>query len=228
MTIPFLAIISCLLLASNNPGSLHGILAVETRAARTWSLFEGAYAGPYEPVYLWDRGPSKKYWLDKTLEQYDADIAAQVPAPMPHATPGYPLATFHGFGHPQRGVSPSSGSQNSEASAERRRGQMAMLRQRMKPLGRDWVLIFTAAVIPLATAFILAFITSYTTPRVGLACRSLTHLLYFVTQLVQMAIWMCASRVTLDDENRPNTRGFLVKRGFSWCSRWWLGSWQRL
>src|SRR4051812_49402903 len=64
MTIPFLAIISCLLLASNNPGSLHGTLATETRAAPTWKIFEGAYGGPYEPVDLWDRGPSKMYWLE--------------------------------------------------------------------------------------------------------------------------------------------------------------------
>ncbi len=217
MTIPFLAIISCLLLASNNPGSLHGILAVETRATPTWKPFEGAYVGPYEPVSLWDRGPSKMHWLEKILEQYDAAIAALVPAPAPQPIPQHPYyqggIPLNAYPQPQRGVSPSA-SHNSAATVERRKGQLAILRRRMKPLTDDWVLIFVAAVIPLATAFILAFITSYTTPRVGLACRSLTHLLYFVTQLIQMALWMSSSRIAIDDDNTPNTRGFRAKRFF--------------
>ncbi|KAK0620509.1 hypothetical protein B0T14DRAFT_567252 [Immersiella caudata] len=230
MTIPFLAIISCLLLASNNPSSLHGILASPMRASSTWKIFqwkifEGAYGGPYEPVDLWDRGPSKMYWLEKTLEQYEAIENFGAPAP------GYPLHTLqpganHGQPHanhpyqqhgphlqqPHPGFFPSA-SQISESSlANSRRGQLGRLKRRMKPNAQSWCLIFFAAATPLFTAMTLAFITSYTTPRVGLACRSLTHLCYFVTQLVQMAIWMLWDRVAIDDERIPETRMYRAKR----------------
>ena len=175
MTIPFLAIGSCLLLASNNPGSLHGIIAVRTRATPTWKIFEGAYIGPYEPVDLWNRGPNKMHWLKKTLETYDGR----------------------------------------ESSADQRRGQLGKLGRRMKPDWQDWALMFVAATIPLATAFILAFTTSYNTPRVGLACRSLTHLLYFVTQLIQMGIWMLWNRTALDDDNANETGSQKARRVLS-------------
>jgi hypothetical protein len=38
--------------------------------------------------------------------------------------------------------------------------------------------------------FVLAFITSYYTPTIGLACRSLTFLLYFVFQVWLGMIWL--------------------------------------
>lgn len=227
MTIPFLAIISCLLLASNNPGSLHGILATETRATPTWKIFEGAYGGPYEPVDLWDRGPSKMYWLEKTLEQYEAVENFAVPAqgyPMQNLQPGLSQGQPHAnhpygyqqhgapFLQPQQGVSPSVSQISETPSINSRRGQLGRLKRRMKPHKQSWALIFFAAVVPLATSVTLAFITSYTTPRVGLACRSLTHLCYFLTQLVQMVIWMCWDRVVVDDEAIRDTPGYRAKR----------------
>lgn len=215
MTIPFLAIISCLLLASNNPGSLHGILAVETRATPTWSILEKAYVGPYEPVDLWDRGPNKMYWFQKTVEQYQAMNSLVRAQNMFGSNPG--LHHQHHANHPygqqpsvvsngsNMGGHPPSTSQFSGDSTENKRGQLKTLRQRMNPRKQDWCLIFGAAVIPLTASFMLAFITSFNTPRVGLACRSLTHLLYFATQLIQMILWMYRNRVVLDDDNKPNT-----------------------
>jgi hypothetical protein len=176
MTIPFLAMLSCLLLASNNPGSLHGILAVNTTAIQSWGFLVGAYPGPHRPVDLWDRGPSKMYWFRKTVVQYGS------------------TDTTHQ--HPE---------QSSQASPDELR-QLETLTREIRPKQGDWWLIFLAATVPLLVSFILAFITSFNTPRVGLACRSLTHLLYLTTQLAQMLLWMCWEVVIVKDQSRAEAR----------------------
>jgi len=259
MTIPFVAIISCLLLASNNPGSLHGILVAEIRAKRTWSILEGAYNGPYEPVDLWNRGPTKMHWFRKTVEQYEAMVAAapanNAPDPgvayemgrLPRDHPGQNQYGQDPYGqnqygqnpygqsqygqnpygqsqygqnpygrnqHGQNGLNPygqaphgqPSASQVSQVSSNRRLEQLDNIKRKLKPNAGDWCLIFASAVVPLAASFVLAFITSFNTPRVGLACRSLTHLLYFLAQLLQMLAWMAGKRAVADEDGRPGLR----------------------
>lgn len=56
----------------------------------------------------------------------------------------------------------------------------------------------------------LAFATSYTTPVAGLGCRSLTHLVYYATQVVQMLLW--SWNVDLSRES-PTSRQLHVCRG---------------
>ncbi|KAK3393873.1 hypothetical protein B0H63DRAFT_505689 [Podospora didyma] len=191
MTIPFLAIISSLLLASNNPGSLHGFLGVATRPTRTFTLFERAYGGPYEPVDLWNRGPNKMYWLQKIVEECESE-------------PNTPNLSYASY--PANYLAPDSGVPR-PTSIEIKKEQLGKLKGKMQPGMMDWCVMLAAAIIPLAASFSLAFVTSYNTPRVGLACRSLTHLLYFVTQIAQMMLWMYWNRVVVDDERKPDKIG---------------------
>lgn len=53
----------------------------------------------------------------------------------------------------------------------------------------DWIEVLLIAVILVVCPFVLAFLTSYNTPRVGLACRSLTFTLYFSFQSCFCILW---------------------------------------
>jgi hypothetical protein len=55
---------------------------------------------------------------------------------------------------------------------------------------RIWISIIVLSLFLIAVPFILAFIVSFTTPRVGLSCRSLTFLAYALLQLCQILLWV--------------------------------------
>lgn len=52
----------------------------------------------------------------------------------------------------------------------------------------DWLTIYTAVGILIGVPFGLSFMTAYTTPTVGLACRSFTFLVYTITQILQIIL----------------------------------------
>ena len=51
---------------------------------------------------------------------------------------------------------------------------------------RHWVFTYLVFALLLAVPFVLAFLTAYFTPLLGVSCRSLTFLIYFCSQL-----WLC-------------------------------------
>jgi hypothetical protein len=53
----------------------------------------------------------------------------------------------------------------------------------------NWVMLVVVALALMAIPFILAFLTSYFTPTVGLSCRTFTFLLYFSFQIWLSLIW---------------------------------------
>ncbi|KAL5331925.1 hypothetical protein ACEPPN_001465 [Leptodophora sp. 'Broadleaf-Isolate-01'] len=55
---------------------------------------------------------------------------------------------------------------------------------------RTWLKILLLTILPIFIPFLLAFLTSYFTPQKGLSCRSLTFLLYFLTQTLQISLWV--------------------------------------
>lgn len=60
-------------------------------------------------------------------------------------------------------------------------------------LREDWsdiVNALLASAIILITPTTLAFITSYNMPRKGMACRSLTYLIYGISQVIESLLWM--------------------------------------
>jgi hypothetical protein len=235
MTIPFLAILSCLLLASNNPSTLHGILGVETKAVHTWKPIADAFEGPFKVVDLWNRGPNKLFWFHKTLEQYEIADTYSNDHAYPMQSLGQQMAyTNHtnyfntqtaAYSTSQLSSQPPSTSQSSQPeSKERRLGQIAQLKKIMTPRQRDLSTIFALALAPLFVSFILAFLTSYSTPRVGLACRSLTHVLYFVIQFLQMVVWMVHNRkVAEEDENAESSCTMVLRDLFCTILKWCLG-----
>lgn len=68
--------------------------------------------------------------------------------------------------------------------------QLCNLRAHMSLTFTTWLKILLLAILPLFIPFLLAFLTSYYTPQKGLSCRSLTFLLYFITQSLQISLWI--------------------------------------
>ncbi|KAH0545441.1 hypothetical protein FGG08_000442 [Glutinoglossum americanum] len=54
----------------------------------------------------------------------------------------------------------------------------------------DWVTVFVIVGLLILVPFSLAFTTSYSTPVIGLSCRSMTFLIYALSQLWLVALWV--------------------------------------
>jgi hypothetical protein len=54
----------------------------------------------------------------------------------------------------------------------------------------DWFAMIFIAFILIVAPVLLAFLTSFYTPRTGLSCRSLTSMVYGTTQTLQIALWV--------------------------------------
>jgi hypothetical protein len=66
--------------------------------------------------------------------------------------------------------------------------------QQTKLTRRDWLTIYSFVAILVGVPFGLAFMTAYTTPTVGMACRSFTFLIYIITQVLQIILLVVANR----------------------------------
>ncbi len=56
----------------------------------------------------------------------------------------------------------------------------------------DWMLLITLTILLLGVPFLLAFLTAFFTPEVGLSCRSLNFLVYASVEYTQIALWLWA------------------------------------
>ena len=54
----------------------------------------------------------------------------------------------------------------------------------------DWFSIFGLASLLIVVPSVLAFLTSFYTPRVGISCRSMTFLVYMLCQLCLILLWI--------------------------------------
>jgi len=56
----------------------------------------------------------------------------------------------------------------------------------------NWVIVVGMTLLLMGLPFLLAFLTAYFTPVVGLSCRSLTFTVYAITQMCQIILWLWA------------------------------------
>jgi hypothetical protein len=161
MIIPHVAIVSGCLLAGNNPNTLQVIVCSLTgpwpgkkpeydasgelikEKAPLYELGQAYYQSVYTPVWMWERGRSKRRWV--------AELTKIYPDP-PMKRQGYYREARITF--------------------------------------RDWVVLVVITLVLMIFPFVLAFLTSYFTPTIGMSCRTFTFLLYFLFQLVLSALWM--------------------------------------
>lgn len=62
---------------------------------------------------------------------------------------------------------------------------------------QDCLYVLVGALLAVLAPCCLAFLTSYNTPQAGLSCRSLTYLVYAISQVCEMALWTCAARLRI-------------------------------
>ena len=68
--------------------------------------------------------------------------------------------------------------------------EMRELRNALRMTPSDWVMLSLFAWFLLFTPCLFGFLTSYYTPTIGLACRSLTFLIYACTQSLLLLLWI--------------------------------------
>jgi hypothetical protein len=143
MIIPHVAIISSLLLASNNPSTFEAIVGRPVvKHPSVYKVFALSFPSRYKTEWMWFRGRSKYLWIKKALESHNTE----------NALPELNLtATFSAF---------------------------------------DWIVAALLTLALVTVPVLLAFLTSYFTPNIGVSCRSLTFLVYFFTQFLQLVLWV--------------------------------------
>jgi hypothetical protein len=145
-----MAIISSLLLAGNNPFIFQTAVGVPntTKHRPVFGVFAQAYESRYKTEWLWFRGRSKYFWLQRA---FLLDNINTKTAPKPQLTNLQSAINFSIF---------------------------------------DWAKMLIITTTLIFVPFILAFLTSFYTPTVGLSCRSMTFLIYFLAQIGQVALWV--------------------------------------
>lgn len=84
----------------------------------------------------------------------------------------------------------------------------------------DWVSIFGIASVLIIVPSVLAFLTSFYTPRVGISCRSMTFLAYMLCQLCLILLWIW--NIVSTDRVREDQRYIeITKTKTSWRAYIW-------
>lgn len=157
------------------------------------------YSSDYQPVWMWERGRSKRNWIDavQAVEEYqgarlraiqDAATIAKRNASEPTAPSGAATGDLD-----ERPAPPKRTGTNISLSEIKKLYRTSIGRVRL-PFAPQlgviaWTgLILTASVL-IIVPMVLAYVTSFYTPTVGLSCRTFTFVLYFVFQICLTAMW---------------------------------------
>ncbi|KAG9234213.1 hypothetical protein BJ875DRAFT_484421 [Amylocarpus encephaloides] len=178
MIIPHVAIVSGCLLAGNNPDTLQVIMcsvdkpheiSTTVKQNKTQKLF-GSWWRPfyhsiYTPIPMVERGRNKCRWIEEVAKLY------------------LPLSTVENTTDETREIP-----QNSRRKAGIPGNKTTPRNHQLNSW--HWLEIGLIEIVLLGLPFVLAFLTSFYTPPVGLSCRTFTFLLYFLLQVCFIAIWI--------------------------------------
>lgn len=195
MTIPHIAIISGLLLAGNNPNILEGVFATQRQDEGDQVKFLGLHFGlAYPSCYkvAWQwHRGYNKLCWIRTL-----------------------LDTY---GRPSNAVLDRVGQDEQEDNMQ----DLEDLREKTTLSPVDWFLILFMAAFLLGVPFVLAFLTAFFTPAVGLSCRSLTFTVYACAQFAQVLLWIWAYAGAPGRMKQPGTS----KNNTGPLAFFWRGGW---
>lgn len=167
MTIPHIAIISGLLLAGNNPNILEGVFATQRQHVEE---------------------PKRILMLEFGLAYPSCYKVAWQWARGPNKK--HWIATLiNTYSEPIRMGQLQSGYYEDNLE------DMKILREKTSPSALDWFLLLSMCSLLLGVPFVLAFLTAYYTPEIGVSCRSFTFLLYTSAQFGQILLWLWAVSV---------------------------------
>jgi hypothetical protein len=207
------AVVRTLLLGGNNPNILEDVLASEKKGYRPNSrspdttplLFGLLRREPIPPnrpkvVWQWQRGDNKKQWINQLLRTYRGDCPVDVDVDT-NTNINYMYTV-----------------EQHDADDD-----LEDLRAKTNLSALDWFLLLSLTFLLLGVPFVLAFSTAFFTPQAGLSCRSLTLIVYFCTQVGQVALFVWAyaggndvARVGDGDGARRRRRGFHPVDFFRW------------
>ncbi|KAI0148212.1 hypothetical protein F4776DRAFT_305474 [Hypoxylon sp. NC0597] len=202
MVIPYLAIISGAMLASNSPSTLNGIvydsgttllkedyemsfwkqqikkaksykgIGFAIKKIEGYNPVETPFEGRFRTVKLWKRGLNKREWVQEAISEYVASGDRRIP--------------------------------------------LDQLRESLTLHRKDCTYVLAVSLFAVLAPCVLAFVVSYTTPVAGLSCRSLTYLVYAISQVCEMALWSCAARLRIRYGTRWSEMNPIVKRVCWW------------
>ncbi len=169
-------------MAGNNPNILEGVLAVERKYRHdNITLFGITYGLSYPSCYkvasLWDRGYNKK----------------QVCGPAPRSCSVFCsladvlqwlntlIATY------LLRYDPAYGDSTVKDGLDKCDKDIVDLKKATTLSLVDWVFLLCLTLLLLGLPYILAFLTAYFTPEIGLSCRSLTFTVYLLVQICRMS-----------------------------------------
>jgi hypothetical protein len=133
-------------------------------AKKSWGfLFAAVYESHYQPVWMWDRGRSKRDWIRQVQE-----------------TEKYPAGEEGVKHHVIEDIGEDYGAK-----------YHFRVPKTLGTLGNiEWFYITILAIGLIFYPFVLATLTSYWTPTLGLSCRSFTFVVYFIFQFWLGALWV--------------------------------------
>lgn len=208
--VPHMAIISSLLLAGNNPFIFQTAVGASTVKHRpVFGVFAQSYESRYKTEWLWFRGRSKYIWLQRVFLLDEAESASRAIS--------------------EKRVTPASVSSSESTQISTTKPQLTNLKSAINLSIWDWVQMIIITTTLIFVPFLLAFLISFYTPTVGLSCRSMTFLLYFLAQTGQVALWAWVlSTTTISSTGTLHSPAHLSKPGLrtllSWIAYWALAA----
>lgn len=179
MTVPHLSIVSCATLASPNPSALQGIVwdggAIASREKSERSSWDSMKSKVERfAIGRWILKQTGRYQLIQSV--YDGqfktvNLWSRGPNKKRWVEEAIRDYTSHSEEHGDR-LMPSRD-----------------VRRRLRMSLGDHFSIAAGSAILLMIPSLLAFLTSYNTPRKGISCHSGTYLLYAITQVVECLFW---------------------------------------
>ncbi|CAG8972689.1 hypothetical protein HYALB_00010852 [Hymenoscyphus albidus] len=159
MIVPHVAIVSGCLLAGNNPNTLEVIIC---SVREPWNRQESTGKG-------WWRSWWQRYYSSVYVPVRMVERGMNKRLWVRRLVREYPL--------PKPGATPTQGVAEEEDELDIELDLW------------DWVIMSVIVVFLMGAPFVLAYLTSFFTPAMGLSCRAFTILLYFLFQVCYMAIW---------------------------------------
>lgn len=182
MTVPHLAIISCAMLASNSPSALQGMVWDGGAAAAHDKFTKGFWDSVKERIQeigFLNWGLRKIRGHELLESTYDGQ---------------FKTASLWNRGHNKRRWVQEAIRDYTANYPNSQSGEELMTPEEVKKgLQETFGDIFNTIVatsLLLVVPSALAFLTSYNTPRKGIACRSLTYLVYGISQILECFFWM--------------------------------------
>jgi hypothetical protein len=168
MIIPHISIVSGLLLAGNNPNTLEGVVGLEVGDVEEEGEhdFEHKHFGTkiFELAYDSRYRPSWIWMRGRSKKAWVERV----------------WKTYQ--------FRPAPGSQRDMVLDE----DMLGLRKATTLSVLNWTTIMGLTVLLMGVPFVLAFLTGFYTPQVGVSCRSLTFTVYATCQFSQLVLWVWA------------------------------------